>query len=412
MEVLTGGPPAADAEVRRVMGRLELREESLAREMLEAILAEIGPYGRSGGAALAGDVLEHCRSHVALLLRVLDGRRDPRRDELEFAREAAARRVHQGIPLDGLLQAFRVGHRTLWQTIVEEAGEDPAGREAAIALAGVAMDYIDVASTHVAEAYIRESGRLAERVMRRQRDLLENLLAGRPPADQAETRALAPGLDPEAELLVAVASIDDGGDDQAVRHAADALQARAGSGSLVVPRQGEVVALLPAGRGAAAVGEALHSARESAENEHGIRILVGVGGVSRGLGEVGLRYQEAHQGLRRASAERPIVALAELSPFERLVATADPGALRSIGEEARALLDSAPGRERLIDTVRAYLDADLDVKRTAEALFVHPNTVRYRLRRVTELTGFDAQRFSGLVELLTLARLAEDETAS
>jgi sugar diacid utilization regulator len=33
--------------------------------------------------------------------------------------------------------------------------------------------------------------------------------------------------------------------------------------------------------------------------------------------------------------------------------------------------------------------------------------VRYRLRRIGELTGFDPQRFSGQVELLTIARLSE-----
>jgi sugar diacid utilization regulator len=38
---------------------------------------------------------------------------------------------------------------------------------------------------------------------------------------------------------------------------------------------------------------------------------------------------------------------------------------------------------------------------------VHPNTVRYRLRRISELIGLDTQRFSGLVELLTIARLSE-----
>jgi sugar diacid utilization regulator len=65
------------------------------------------------------------------------------------------------------------------------------------------------------------------------------------------------------------------------------------------------------------------------------------------------------------------------------------------------------GNGTLMETLRAYLDSDLDVARTAEALYVHPNMVRYRLRRVSELTGLDTQSFSGLVELLTIARLSE-----
>jgi sugar diacid utilization regulator len=42
---------------------------------------------------------------------------------------------------------------------------------------------------------------------------------------------------------------------------------------------------------------------------------------------------------------------------------------------------------------------------------VHPNTVRYRLRRISDLTGLDTQRFSGQVELLTIARLSESSAA-
>jgi len=60
-----------------------------------------------------------------------------------------------------------------------------------------------------------------------------------------------------------------------------------------------------------------------------------------------------------------------------------------------------------METLRAYLDSDLDVGRTAEVLYVHPNTVRYRLRRISDLTGLDTQRFSGQVELLTIARMSE-----
>lgn len=41
----------------------------------------------------------------------------------------------------------------------------------------------------------------------------------------------------------------------------------------------------------------------------------------------------------------------------------------------------------LLDTLAAYLEQGSSLEATARQLFVHPNTVRYRLRRVTELTG-------------------------
>jgi DNA-binding PucR family transcriptional regulator len=41
----------------------------------------------------------------------------------------------------------------------------------------------------------------------------------------------------------------------------------------------------------------------------------------------------------------------------------------------------------LLDTLRAFLDAGGALEATARALFVHANTVRYRLRRVSEICG-------------------------
>jgi sugar diacid utilization regulator len=407
MELVADGTAGVTEEIERVLTALELREDELAEAMLGAILGDIGSYDRPGGEALLSDVREHCRLHVDLLMRSLRAGRDPDRSDLTFARDAAARRVHQGIPLDGLLQAFRVGHRTLWQAIVDEAAETPAGGEAAIRLAGEAMEYIDLASTHVAEAYLRESGQLAELIQRRRRDLLENLLAGRVPDDD-ETETLGLGLERDADFVVAVTALQDAGeaDDRALAKAATSIAASIGSRALVVVRQDEVAAILPvAGKNPSAIGVALDLARVGADREHEIRMLIGVSGVCRGLGEVGQRYLEAHQALRRTNADRPIVSLSELSPFEHLVASADRSTRTSIAMEAAPLTENGNGA--LMETLRVYLDSDLDVARTAETLYVHPNTVRYRLRRIGELTGVDPQRFSGQVELLTIARLFE-----
>ena len=45
------------------------------------------------------------------------------------------------------------------------------------------------------------------------------------------------------------------------------------------------------------------------------------------------------------------------------------------------------GGSALLDTLSAYLEQGLSLEATARLLFVHPNTVRYRLRRIAELTG-------------------------
>ena len=46
------------------------------------------------------------------------------------------------------------------------------------------------------------------------------------------------------------------------------------------------------------------------------------------------------------------------------------------------------GGSALVDTLTTYLEQGSSLEATARMLFVHANTVRYRLRRVTELTGY------------------------
>ncbi len=92
----------------------------------------------------------------------------------------------------------------------------------------------------------------------------------------------------------------------------------------------------------------------------------------------------------------------------------------------RALIGDAPARGALVDrvwrplrassggtlleTAASYLEHRGGLEGTARRLFVHPNTVRYRLAKVTELTGYDpTDPHDGYVVRLALAygRLAE-----
>jgi DNA-binding PucR family transcriptional regulator len=60
----------------------------------------------------------------------------------------------------------------------------------------------------------------------------------------------------------------------------------------------------------------------------------------------------------------------------------------------------------LVETLRAWLDAFGDVGVAAAALHVHPNTFRYRLRRLTEVGGIDLAdseaRFAAMLQLRVL----------
>jgi len=63
----------------------------------------------------------------------------------------------------------------------------------------------------------------------------------------------------------------------------------------------------------------------------------------------------------------------------------------------------------LAETVAAYLAHAGSLEATARALYVHPNTVRYRLRRAADVTGFaatDPREAFALHIAIVLGRLA------
>ncbi len=81
-------------------------------------------------------------------------------------------------------------------------------------------------------------------------------------------------------------------------------------------------------------------------------------------------------------APRPVHA-SDLLP-ERALDGDEAARAELIAEVYEPLLS---GGTPLIDTVTTYLEQGFSLEATARLLFVHPNTVRYRLRRVAELTG-------------------------
>ncbi|RAY10985.1 PucR family transcriptional regulator [Actinomadura craniellae] len=95
--------------------------------------------------------------------------------------------------------------------------------------------------------------------------------------------------------------------------------------------------------------------------------------------------QAALAGLRAAAgwpdAPRPVSA-AELLPERAL--DGDEEARRYLVDQVYAPMCAAGAP--LLDTLTTYLEQGSSLEATARLLFVHPNTVRYRLRRVAELT--------------------------
>ncbi|MDT5166147.1 MAG: hypothetical protein QOC88_3041, partial [Mycobacterium sp.] len=97
---------------------------------------------------------------------------------------------------------------------------------------------------------------------------------------------------------------------------------------------------------------------------------------------------EAISGMNAATgwrgAPRPVLAR-ELLPERALMG--DASAVAALHTDVmRPLADAGP---TLTETLDAYLDCGGAIESCARKLFVHPNTVRYRLRRIADFTGRD-----------------------
>jgi DNA-binding PucR family transcriptional regulator len=138
------------------------------------------------------------------------------------------------------------------------------------------------------------------------------------------------------------------------------------------------------------------------------------GPLVRDLRAASVSARAALAALRAASAwpEAPRPAGAdELLPERAL--DGDPDARAALISDIYEPL--VGGGHALLDTLTTYLEQGSSLEATARLLFVHPNTVRYRLRRVAELTEYTPSAGRDGFTLwvaIALGRLAARETTS
>ncbi|MCF2529965.1 PucR family transcriptional regulator [Yinghuangia soli] len=304
------------------------------------------------------------------------------------------RRAEQGLPLEALLHAYRIGGVIVWQSLVEITVErEPQDVHELVHAATTVWNAVDHHSTIVADAYRSLANDLSSHHHERTRALLDSLLDGR--AEPADISAAATVLDLPEDGRYAVGML---------RHA------RPGTGQHDGPRPSGTesahllwrsradaefaVALLHNG---AAEGEVLDGLAKALRPSAGSR--VGIGLVVDGLAELGRARRFAEVALRTCAADGEVARLDQRLPAAMVACQADlSGALatRTFG----AVLALDPGdRDVLLGTLAAWFDAGGSAARAGARLFCHRNTVLNRLRRLEQLTGRDLGLPRDLVEL-------------
>lgn len=378
--------------------------EELATTASATMWAEIDAYAAHDDRGFRSEVESHCAQVFSAFTETLADRRDPTRADFPWTGRHAMRRVDLGIALADFMKAFRIGQIALWDGVLAGVEHDPSTKDAALLIVGQVMRTIEVGSTAAAEAYLEaqqfqlaDSARLA-------RDLLEDLLEGRPPTVRARLEMLADvGVGEGSPLAVVVGSltVPGGGSTDRAAHALLRSALNNPGRGLVVVRHDEVVAVVPVeGDGEDRMLARVRAGVASLAG-HGVFPSVGVSSVRPGFLDVPDAYEEARMARRSLRGRAGVQALGQMSTLDYLVQTHDRTARRLIRPQVRAFVreDLAAGGT-YVDTLRRYVACDLNAKLAAMELHVHANTVYYRLERIAERTGCDVRRVEELIDLL------------
>jgi purine catabolism regulator len=174
------------------------------------------------------------------------------------------------------------------------------------------------------------------------------------------------------------------------------------------PQATSIAVLLPDGYPSVGDGSArdllLGLKHFCAAEPYRVRLVVGSSGAHRSAGAGSKAIHEAEDAVRvaeRGGGAEGLVLFEELSARFRLLQGQTPEALADIARRTVvALLEyDARRHTHLMDTLRTLLDNHFAVQPTAEALFIHRNTLLKRLRRIESLLGADLDDVDDMMEL-------------
>ena len=188
------------------------------------------------------------------------------------------------------------------------------------------------------------------------------------------------------EALVVVAL--EGPDPHALAYAAEDHLSR-GGGAYLISRSDQGVHVLLSEDPARDVSELRKIIAERAGGEGHIRLGAGS---AVAASEAGRSLREARYALQVCRLEGwDAAGFGDLGTYRLLLSMADPDALRAFADSMLAPLDVYDhdhGGE-LQSSLRAFLQHNARWETAAGELFVHRHTLRYRMRKVEELTGRD-----------------------
>ncbi|MDX8033301.1 helix-turn-helix domain-containing protein [Lentzea sp. BCCO 10_0856] len=332
--------------------------KTTADEVVEAIIDEVPSYAGALSGRMGGTIRRAVRTALGHYLDLAGGTATSG-DAGDAAYELGRGEVRDGRSMDALLSAYRVGARVAWRGLAEGAVSAGLPAEEVAKFAELTFAYIDELSAASAAGHADElaaRGLAHERHLEQlARDLLagagaEVLLASAQRAGWTPPDSLTAVLLPAAQTRPAYRMLD--------------------SSTLVLDD-------LPDSTGMLLVPDA--------DRGHLLRLLT-VRTAVVGPARPWMRAAASYARAVRARSASPDIRDTEEHLVE-LVLTADADAYADLRARALAPLRTLPATSarRLEETLRAWLLHHGRREEVATALFVHPQTVRYRMGQLRDL---------------------------
>ncbi|MDP9241792.1 MAG: PucR family transcriptional regulator ligand-binding domain-containing protein [Actinomycetota bacterium] len=252
---------------------------------------------------------------------------------------------------------------------------------------------------------LAKSRAVAEAERRLQGDFFESLMRGGLSASEAARGLARFGFDKGAK--VAVVSFEAGRSED-LAWAAEDLFSRAGGGFLISPSAAGAHVLL-----AADSDRDLEQVRKTLEEKLGSEVRAGAGGAVD-VADAAKSLREARYALQVCRLEGwNSAGFKDLGTYRLLLSMTEPDALRAFAESLLAPIDGYDhdhGGE-LASSLRAFLANNARWETAAAELYVHRHTLRYRMRKVEELTGRDLSSSFDRMEFWLALRARELLTA-
>jgi hypothetical protein len=355
------------AEVAAVV-RPEL--PALNDEILAVIAAEVPEYARPFEGAFGRGIRLGVDEALRNFADLIENPDSPGATSREVYVGLGAGELRQGRSLDALQAAYRVGARVAWRRVADAGVRAGLSSEVLCDLADAIFAYIDELAASSVEGYAQAQQTAAGERERRRRALLASLLAREFDADAVRDRAAAADWKLPRAVAVLVCAPDDL-DAVARRMTQDALAG-------VVDDTSCVLVPDPSGPGRRAM------------IQRAVRDRAGALGPRQPLVDARISLERARAGfeaMRAGALPADLVVvdshLAAIALFEAR------GSAEALASARLAPLEDLKGqaRERMRETLRAFLDHRGNAAAMAADLHLHPQTVRYRLRRLRSLFG-------------------------